>query len=127
MGQVDVEQAETLPAWLDQARERLARAGVPSPGSEAVALARHTLGDDYVAASPSLPTSEGLASFGVALERRCARLPLARLTGTLRFRGLELLVGPGVFLPQPETSAMIDWTVAAIAGLSSGTGRLLCV
>ncbi|RKS77796.1 release factor glutamine methyltransferase [Motilibacter peucedani] len=49
--------------------------------------------------------------------RREAGEPLGRVLGRVQFRGLELAVGDGVFLPQPETSAVVDAVVAHVAAL----------
>ncbi len=65
-----------------------------------------------------------------ALERRAAREPLQHITGVAPFRSLELAVGPGVFVPRPETEFVaqfaIDALIAAAAphpiGVDLGTG-----
>ncbi len=43
--------------------------------------------------------------------------PFDHLGGTVRFREIELLVGPGVFVPQPETSSVVDWAVTTLREL----------
>ena len=50
---------------------------------------------------------------------RAARVPLQHLTGLAWFRRLELRVGPGVFVPRPETELLVEW---GLAGLSSADG-----
>lgn len=40
--------------------------------------------------------------------RRAAGTPLQHLTGVAWFRQLELAVGPGVFVPRPETELLVD-------------------
>ncbi len=40
---------------------------------------------------------------------RSRRIPLQHLTGTAAFGPLELHVGPGVFIPRPETEALLEW------------------
>ena len=42
---------------------------------------------------------------------RAARVPLQHLTGRAHFRYLELAVGPGVFVPRPETEVMTGWAI----------------
>jgi release factor glutamine methyltransferase len=44
-------------------------------------------------------------------------VPLQHLTGRAAFRHLELSVGPGVFVPRPETEQLVEWSLAALAGL----------
>ena len=42
------------------------------------------------------------------LDQRAERVPLQHLTGRAPFRHLELAVGPGVFVPRPETETLVD-------------------
>ena len=59
-------------------------------------------------------------------------MPLQHLTGTAPFRHLELAVGPGVFVPRPETEQLAGWaleqlrglTVPLVVDLGSGSGAL---
>jgi release factor glutamine methyltransferase len=41
-------------------------------------------------------------------KKRQNRVPLQHLTGISFFRNLELLVGPGVFVPRPETESLVE-------------------
>jgi len=52
------------------------------------------------------------------VERRAARVPLQHLTGSAPFRYLEVAVGPGVFVPRPETEVVAGWCVDALRQLS---------
>lgn len=67
-------------------------------------------------------------SFGRALSRRCAGVPVQHLTGEQGFRRLRLSVRPGVFIPRPETEVLVGAALDAIAGagapvvLDIGTG-----
>src|SRR5699024_5444931 len=45
---------------------------------------------------------------------RARRVPLQHLTGTAPFRGLELSVGPGVFIPRPETETVVQHAIDAL-------------
>ena len=49
--------------------------------------------------------------FDELIARRAERVPLQHLTGRAYFRYLELAVGPGVFVPRPETEVMTGWAV----------------
>ena len=51
------------------------------------------------------------AAFEELLARRAAREPLQHLTGTAAFRHVELQVGPGVFVPRPETELLAGWAI----------------
>jgi release factor glutamine methyltransferase len=55
----------------------------------------------------SVPLEAG-ERFAALVERREAREPLQHLTGRAGFRRLELLVGPGVFVPRPETEVVVE-------------------
>jgi release factor glutamine methyltransferase len=56
--------------------------------------------------------------FGVLLEQRADRVPLQHLTGRAPFRHLELAVGPGVFVPRPETEQLVGWALDQLAGIA---------
>ncbi len=55
--------------------------------------------------------------FSGLLEQRADRVPLQHLTGRAAFRYLELAVGPGVFVPRPETEQLTGWALERVAGL----------
>lgn len=47
-------------------------------------------------------------------EYRASRIPLQHLTGRAAFRGIELEVGPGVFVPRPETETVAQFAIDAL-------------
>lgn len=55
-----------------------------------------------------------LRRFEALLERRASREPLQHLTGKAYFRNLELEVGPGVFVPRPETEVLVDHALRSL-------------
>ena len=60
------------------------------------------------------------------VNRRCARIPLQHLTGTAHFRTISLSVGPGVFIPRPETELVVEAALALLdrdSTPSTGRGR----
>ena len=75
---------------------------------------------------------DAAARFAALLEQRADRVPLQHLTGRAAFRHLELAVGPGVFVPRPETEQLTGWALERIAGragpvvvdLGSGSGAI---
>ena len=98
---------------LRAATGRLAAAGVASPDHDAAILLAHVLGVER----PRLFLVEEVAVSAVAeydelLARRAAREPLQHLTGVAWFRHVELQVGPGVFVPRPETELLAGWAIA---------------
>jgi len=86
-----------------EAAELLAAAGVASPEHDARALLRH-------AESNGLDGEE-------LLNARASRVPLQHLMGSAGFRYLDLAVGPGVFVPRPESEVVVEAVLAAIAGI----------
>jgi release factor glutamine methyltransferase len=60
---------------------------------------------------------DAAARFAALLAQRADRVPLQHLTGRAPFRHLELAVGPGVFVPRPETEALVGWALDRLAGL----------
>jgi release factor glutamine methyltransferase len=116
-------------ALLREASARLARAGVASPEHDAAELLAHVLGTTR----SRLPlvdsvAPEQAAAFEGLLVRRSAREPLQHLTGTAAFRHVELRVGPGVFVPRPETELLAGWAVERAAErVASAPGRPVVV
>ncbi|GIU96297.1 MAG: release factor glutamine methyltransferase [Actinomycetota bacterium] len=109
----------------------LERHGVDQPRSTAELLLMRVLGVDraglYARRTPLAP--EEARAFGRLLCRRCAGDPTQHLTGEAGFRRLVLEVGPGVFVPRPETEVLVDAAIDRIdaAGLEGpvvdvGTG-----
>ena len=64
------------------------------------------------------------------ITRRAARVPLQHLTGSVGFRWAEILVGPGVFVPRPETESVVEWALPHLAAgsvvvdLCTGSGAI---
>ena len=105
---------------------RLASSGSPSPGPEARQLVAHVLGVEVsrlIAAPP--PTPDQRAEIDRLVARRAAGEPLQHLTGVAYFRHEELAVGPGVFIPRPETEEMVGWALRALAERPVGSRRVV--
>jgi len=71
-------------------------------------------------------SAEQAASYDALVDRRAAREPLQHLTGTAAFRYVELAVGPGVFVPRPETELLAGWAVEQARGLDNPIVVDLC-
>ncbi|MGO4594471.1 peptide chain release factor N(5)-glutamine methyltransferase [Leifsonia sp. 2TAF2] len=103
----------------DDAVAQLARAGVPDPEVDAELLIGHVLGVGrgrvqaliVMDAEASPEEASRLREF---VERRAAREPLQHITGRAPFRSLELNVGPGVFVPRPETEQVAQFAIDAL-------------
>ncbi len=116
---------------IDAATAALAEAGVGSPRADAELLAAHAAGVDrgrlpFFEAGPAFfETYDGLVA------ERVDRKPLQHIVGTAAFGPVTVAVGPGVFIPRPETEAILEWAVAqrlpqipVIVDLCTGTGAL---
>ena len=93
------------------ARSRLAAAGIDGPDVELLAAwaAGSSLGEIRVdMAMGRAFEADALARFLAAVLRREGREPLQHITGVAAFRHVDLLVGPGVFTPRPETEVLVD-------------------
>lgn len=109
----------SLSELLRAASTTLAAAGVPTPDVDAELLAAHVWGLSRGALSAAALRGEavpspGLDAFTELVERRAAREPLQHLTGLAPFRHLELRVGPGVFVPRPETEMVAQLAIDAL-------------
>ena len=103
---------------LRAAAARLAAAGVGSPEFDAAELLAHALGTTRSALlSSSVVPSDVEAELDGLVARREAREPLQHLTGVAGFRYAELAVGPGVFVPRPETEVLAGWAVDLARGV----------
>lgn len=105
---------------LRTAAERLRVAQVPSPEWDARILMAHLLHCNHM----SIPLhEEQMPGFAIALDallrRREAREPLQHILGEAPFGPLELEVGPGVFIPRPETEVLADWAVRTARQLAA--------
>jgi release factor glutamine methyltransferase len=111
-----------LRAALRAATAELAAAGVPSPRHDAEALAARVLG----VPAGLLPLTDAGAEAMVAFERlvaeRVRRVPLQYLTERAGFCRRDLAVGPGVFVPRPETELLADWAARAAAAAAGRPG-----
>ncbi len=110
-------------ALLAAAGARLGAAGVASPEHDAAELLAHVLGTTR----GRLPlvdvvTDADAAAYDALVARRAAREPLQHLTGLAHFRYVELRVGPGVFVPRPETELLAGWAVEEASRVAA-TGR----
>ena len=102
--------AKTLVA---DAAARLRDAGVASPDFDAAELLAFVTGTSRL--NLGNPTDDQRRRYDELIARRAQREPLQHLTGTAAFRYRELVVGPGVFVPRPETEVMVGWILDRLA------------
>lgn len=122
-----------LRSVLAGAAARLEAAGVASPRVDAELLAAHVLGirRSALLTAPD-PDDDAVAALDALVVRRAAREPLQHLLGSAVLGPVEVAVGPGVFVPRPETELLFEWGVQVLRGrtaplvvdLCTGTGAL---
>lgn len=117
-------------AIADAAAE-LSAAGVHSARVDAELLAAHAAGVDRGRLALVDPDSRFLDAYRELVARRAQRIPLQHIMETAAFGPLTLRVGPGVFVPRPETEALLEWAQAqplppgaVIIDLCTGSGAL---
>lgn len=117
---------------IDDAAATLAEAGIDSARWDAEQLAAHLAGTDRGRLTLLDPPGEDFfGRYPDAVAARSQRVPLQHLLGTAAFGPAMLHVGPGVFVPRPETEAMLEWAAAqelvphpVIVDLCTGSGAL---
>jgi release factor glutamine methyltransferase len=135
----DVPEPRPLREVRDETVRALASAGVPDAEVDADLLIGHVLGLSRGSVHARLvvggevgPTDA--AALAALVARRARREPLQHLTGRAAFRSLELAVGPGVFVPRPETELLAQLAIDALRAaaepepvaldLGSGSGAI---
>ena len=120
---------------LAHVTHRLAQTGILDADVDAEWLVGHVLelGRGAVQAAAIVGTAltdAQLAALASLVARRAARDPLQHITGLAAFRRLSLNVGPGVFVPRPETEGVAQFAIDALRaeaspapiGIDLGTG-----
>lgn len=121
----------SLRSLVDAATATLDEGGVPTPRIDALLLAAHALGCDRGEVERRMllgsVAEDGFAArLDALVAERADRVPLQHLTGRAPFRRLELHVGPGVFVPRPETEQAVDQVLAALDGVDAPVVVDLC-
>lgn len=109
---------------LRRAAARLSQVGIPDADVDAELLAAHVLGGGRGAVQAAAIRGDLLSDadaerFQGLVSRRSTREPLQHLTGSAPFRHLELRVGPGVFVPRPETEIVAQLAIDALSAAAS--------
>ena len=118
-----------LLAALRDAAHRLESAGVPTPGVDAEILLSNLLGVTRGAMLADAQTGKTLDSsrqdeWERGVSRREAREPLQHITGTAAFMDFEVMVGNGVFVPRPETQALVEAAITHAQSIAVGDSGL---
>ena len=132
---------QDVAAVIRSAAACLREAGVDTPAHDAKLLLAHAAGCELRDVDKAMLMGERWpvpADFDGLVARRAAREPLQYITGHAPFRYLDLAVGPGVFIPRPETELVVqeglDWLAAQrpallaagprVADLCAGSGAI---
>lgn len=106
--------------------ETLAGAALPSPGADARILVAHVLGVEVKQMLTAPPLDEEqLRRLDELVNRRLAGEPVQHITGQAHFRYETLAVGPGVFIPRPETEPLVDLALDVLGRRPVGRRRVV--
>lgn len=116
---------------INEAAGTLAAAGIDSARFDAECLAAHTAGVDRGRLALHEPDEAFFERYRELVAARASRIPLQHLMTTAPFGPVLLNVGPGVFVPRPETEALLEWALTQelsdspmIVDLCTGSGAL---
>ena len=128
----------TLDAARRAAATRLREAGVDTPELDARILLGVVLGLDLtalMAARDRKLNDEEAATLATFIRQRCDGWPVARLTGTKEFWGLELKLDAATLVPRPDTETIVeaalriarsrDEKALLLADIGTGSGAIL--
>jgi len=123
--------ATSLRQVIADAEKTLTAAGVASPRADAEILAAHAAGTERGLLAFADATPEVVERFHGLVAQRAERVPVQHLIGSEAFGPVVVAVGPGVFIPRPETESLLEWAVAqplsehpVIVDLCTGSGAL---
>jgi release factor glutamine methyltransferase len=117
---------------IREAERILLEAGVDSARTDAELLASYVLGVER-SRLPLVPLIDPsvVDAFGKLVTRRAKREPLQHITGTGWLGDISLDVGPGVFIPRPETDLLLAWGLGVlgperpvVVDLCTGSGAI---
>ena len=97
---------------LTAAAARLREAGIESAAQDARILLSFVSGIELVRLPLLVELDDDHARrFEKLISQRADRVPVQHLTGRAHFRHIDVAVGPGVFVPRPETEVMTGWAI----------------
>ncbi|MCD9154929.1 peptide chain release factor N(5)-glutamine methyltransferase [Aeromicrobium duanguangcaii] len=108
---------------LEEAAARLEEGGVGSPRHDAEVLLSHVTGVPRALLTLTARVDDvQRRTYLEMIDARARRVPLQHITGTAAFRYVDVEVGPGVFVPRPETELLAGWAIDAARAVA-GEGR----
>ncbi len=117
---------------IEHAASTLAEAGVGSPRADAEELAAYVAGTTRGRLAVLDDVDDEFCSrYTDLVAARSQRIPLQHIVGTAVLGPVTVHVGPGVFIPRPETEGLLEWASAqplppnpVIVDLCTGSGAL---
>ncbi|MFC0452751.1 peptide chain release factor N(5)-glutamine methyltransferase [Rhodococcus jostii] len=120
---------------LIDATAQLDEAGVRSSRADAELLAAHLLGVERTRLGlVPLVDESVIDAYKKMVDQRAKRIPLQYILGTAAMGDIDIEVGPGVFVPRPETELLLGWALAflgscdqhppVVLDLCTGSGAL---
>lgn len=112
---------------LDEAEPALRGVARSAARREVVELAARVLGAEPDGLDPARPLDgRAVRRLRELVRRRSDGVPLGHLTGRVVFAGLELAVGPGVFVPRVHSELVLAAGRKAVEGIAGPTVVDLC-
>ncbi|AHI00977.1 peptide chain release factor N(5)-glutamine methyltransferase [Kutzneria viridogrisea] len=123
----DVRHRRPLRLAIMDAERILAGAGIDSARIDAELIAAHVIGVDRMKL-PLVPLVDPQVVDGIGklVHQRAKRVPLQHLIGWAPMGALSLHVGPGVFIPRPETELLLEWGLRQLQGVERPVVVDLC-
>lgn len=117
----------TIRDILVDAQHRLSNAGIDSAATESAELLAHVLAvpRNRLFMQDTLDEDDRI-SFERLMAKRLNRIPLQHIMGTAAFRRIELEVGPGVFIPRPESELVAEAAIRFLNELTNPIAVDLC-
>lgn len=117
----------TIRDVLVDAQHRLSNAGIDSAATESAELLAHVLSvpRGRLFMQDSVDEDDRIL-FEKLMAKRLNRIPIQHITGTAAFRQIELEVGPGVFIPRPESELVAEAAIRFLNDLKSPIAVDLC-
>ena len=129
MAEAQGKQNWTIGKVIEWSAKDLAAKGVDSPRLATELLLAEALGTErlglYMRFDQPL-RSEELTGYKEMLKRARAMEPVARILGRKEFWGLDLIIGPEVLCPRPETELLVELALEALKGAETPRVLDLC-
>jgi release factor glutamine methyltransferase len=126
----------SVAATLRDTGTRLASAGIPTARQDAELLMARVLGTTRLGlytGNPTVIPDPARTRLDELVARRLKHEPIQYLLGETEFCGLLLELGPGVFIPRPETETLAERALelgppgpATVLELCAGSGAIAC-